>query len=359
MSGKSALKCMIPSKEIKSTGSAEEVYNTLLDACSKNFTPAKALEMCTTIQRWAGLETNEDVFRLIFDVDRTFGGFCAIWFKMHPVYYVPIVDKMELASDAKSPHFTPSTLDALVSLVQKVSLALVALDCIKFERTGRPLEHMLPSDIGEKRRCKNLYEVVLCVWTRMCHVWGIVRYGGEEFLCKELSCFPIGRGEGKSWHLWFDVNVADRSCTLVDSRWDFDTLVQVRVMPDERRFTFSTKTNRVASSSEGALKFLAILFDDEDEEGAFKLLPGEVAGPDCFVLITTGGGAFRGFYRIFGGVAILRYPIMFHPRVSDMLEISPRTDVFVDLPLYSCLACGAHSHGTYCSEECAATKDKK
>jgi hypothetical protein len=327
-----------PLSDTHAVGSSfEEMMNILIHACSESVNPINALRQIKGIRKWASKEMKEDAFRLLFDVDRTFGGFCLMYFKNHPVYYVPMLNKIEMMFPAsKSTKYDKSVLDALLSLTQKISFGLIALDCIREERTQRPLEHMLPTDVSEKKRCESLFDIVLCVWTRMCHVWGIIREESDTFLCKELSCFSID-GQCKPPFLWFDVDAGKRRCYLKGTNFNVDTMRSVRVYtwPDKNWFTFSTETNEqiVSDVKPDSVQFLTIMFLEAERNRPdipFKIMPGNVA--DYFLLITTGKGVFHSFYDVKGD-SVLRYPILFHPMIGDILGPSPRTDGFVDIPL--------------------------
>ena len=319
--------------------SFEEMMNNLIYACSDSVNPMTALRQIKGIRKWASKEMKEDAFRLLFDVDRTFGGFCSIWFKMHPIYYCPIVDKIEMLFPVPaSIKYDKSMLDALLSLIQKVSLGLIALDCIKEERTQRPLKHMLPADVSEKKQCESLFDIVLCVWTRMCHVWGNIRDESDTFLCKELTCFSID-GQNKPPFLWLDVDADERRCYLRENSFNVDVIRNVRVYtwPDKNWFTFSTETNGeiISDVKHDSVQFLTLMFfrDGDESDVPFKIMPGKVKGASYFLLITTGKGAFYGFYNVQGD-SILRYPILFHPMIGDILGPSPReTGGFVEISL--------------------------
>lgn len=349
---------------------AEEVLSYLLFSCSDKVSPSSASKLLHSISPWASKEVGDEMFRILFDIDRTFGNFCAMWFKMDKIYHVPVLWKLEIDPKFKEGLFEDGVLEILLALIQKISLTLIALDCVKGERTGRPIEHMLPTNMSETKRCKSLYDVILCVWTRMCHVWGNTQDHNDTFLCKELSCFSID-GQTRTNYLWIDVNPQKHKCRLKANTCNVDLVRNIRIYtwPDGNWFTFSTKTNLEVYSTEDSknLPFLTLVFlgDGGAADASFKITPGTSNDLECFVLVTRNKGLFHGFYEM-KGQNIVSYPLLFHPMLKDMFGMTPRDERATLVPLNLCVMCGYNTETyiidsvgvVFCSETCLLESQK-
>lgn len=364
-----------------SRGNIEGVFQALAWSCFQDVDPISGLERLAEIKSWAQKALDPTSFLLLFDsVDfnsRTFGGFGVIGFSMDERYGVPVANKAQLCGDATK-CYSGVTLDAILSQMHKIQSSVMAIEAQRKGMTDRPLEHMLPTDTSEQNRCKSLYDVVLCVWTRMCHVWGNKRnYGeriGDLFAPEALTCFSID-GQKTIPYIWLDVDTTNHNNYVYSVKaHTFDPLIKrtfkIWVRHPHGRgewvaFGLEIGQQLLVNENETNTADVSILiYSSADEvDDTFRVMQGRKFDNDYFMLVTE-RGAYRAFYRHKGDI-LSYYPILFHPMIENALGVTPRV---THTPRKACSMCSSstkalsvYEFGSFCSKACliAYTQQKK
>lgn len=368
-----------------SRGNVEGVFQALAWACFQGVDPISGLDRLTEIKSWAQKALDNTSFLLLFDsVDfnsRTFGGFGVIGFSMDERYGVPVASKAHLCKDATK-CYSGITLNAILSQMHKIQSSIMAIDAQQKGMTDRPLEHMLPTDISEQNRCKSLYDVVLCVWTRMCHVWGNKRnYGeriGDLFAPEALTCFSID-GQKTVPYIWLDVDTTNHNNYVYSIKsHTFDPLLKRTFKlwikhPHGRGEWVSfglnigqqllVSENEVNTADVSILIYSAATTAADNAGETFRVLQGGKLDNNYFMLVTE-RGAYKAFYKHKDDI-LSYYPILFHPMIENALGLTPK---IARSPRKSCSMCSSstkalsvYEFGSFCSKSCliAYTQQKK
>ncbi len=250
-------------------------------------------------------------------------------------------------------------------------IALVKAHLAKFEGYGeiKP-ETVLP--LKPKRSFRDepyvsLYEVACSVWTRVCH--GYYEKRKTAMVMEEIICFYPD--ESRAHYVWLEIDMTS------------ETWVKVRAttFTEDVKRTLLLFMGTVACRINLAHGIVSICEGEVDQGEGLAFMPNNNGGVGCvlrrgdnsmdyFLILTSNGGEYAGFYRNAGGI-LMTYPLWMHPTLTatpDDAHEDP--EEMTEIPLTTRVRCACCGKADYrqeftlpngikiCSNACLETMKK-